>query len=373
MNASIHIIFWGVEFPSDSWQYIHFVDELSRKSINFTVITGRAPNTARVIAAKLNELKKTHSTIIFLCDAFDWHSPEEALDVVRKAAVPSILLCYDNLQVPFKHRLTAKLYDLVWLTSMETEQLYRKWGATTIYLPYAANPETFRNSHSQTADNEASVAFVGTLYGARMQRIAELSKHAIPVVAYGSGEPPQEILQTPKKVISNPAVRHIFDLTRTAIGRKCLAGSMKKALCYYEPVPNPAYLIRKKKVSFEHMCQIYSAHRVILGTQEVWNTFVLKSPINKIHLRTFEVPMCGGIHLVNRTPELLSMYEDKKEILCYGSQSELVDLVKYYLADTQAAARQRIRECARNRSIAEHTWSHRFRKLFHRIGIANQV
>ena len=33
---------------------------------------------------------------------------------------------------------------MVWLTSVETENLFKKWGASTIFLPFAANPNFFK-------------------------------------------------------------------------------------------------------------------------------------------------------------------------------------------------------------------------------------
>jgi spore maturation protein CgeB len=48
--------------------------------------------------------------------------------------------------------------------------------------------------------------------------------------------------------------------------------------------------------------------------------------------RTFEIPACGGFMLHERTPELLELYEEGREVACFGSVEELASKIDYYLA-----------------------------------------
>ena len=80
--------------------------------------------------------------------------------------------------------------------------------------------------------------------------------------------------------------------------------------------------------------------------------------------------MSGGVHLVKRFPELEEYFEPDREMLFYDSPEELVDKAKFYLRPAQDQARQRIRERARIRSVADHTWLARFRRIGDELGLA---
>ena len=47
--------------------------------------------------------------------------------------------------------------------------------------------------------------------------------------------------------------------------------------------------------------------------------------------RTFEIPACGSLQLAPRKPELLSFFEEDKEIVCFDSPEELREKVEFYL------------------------------------------
>jgi len=48
--------------------------------------------------------------------------------------------------------------------------------------------------------------------------------------------------------------------------------------------------------------------------------------------RTFEIPACGGFMLHERTPELLGLYEEGREVATFDSPDELADKIDYYLS-----------------------------------------
>ena len=76
------------------------------------------------------------------------HLYYETLEQIKKYGIPTVLFCPDNLVAPFNHRHIANRFDLVWLTSIETEYLFKQWGCNTIFLPYAANPHFLTPTHS---------------------------------------------------------------------------------------------------------------------------------------------------------------------------------------------------------------------------------
>ena len=48
--------------------------------------------------------------------------------------------------------------------------------------------------------------------------------------------------------------------------------------------------------------------------------------------RTYEIPACGGFMLHERTRELQELFEEDKEVACFGSGRELAEKIEFYLS-----------------------------------------
>ena len=88
--------------------------------------------------------------------------------------------------------------------------------------------------------------------------------------------------------------------------------------------------------------------------------------LTTLKTRDFECPGAGACYLTTYNWELPLHYELGREILCYRSVEELIEIYSYY--------RKRPEECltiakaAWRRGQAEHTWEKRFRKVFNYAG-----
>jgi hypothetical protein len=68
-------------------------------------------------------------------------------------------------------------------------------------------------------------------------------------------------------------------------------------------------------------------------------------------LRSFEIPACGGFMLAQRTPVMVSLFEEGKEAEYFGDKEELITKIDQYLKDDEA--RQRIAAACRERCLRD--------------------
>jgi spore maturation protein CgeB len=82
--------------------------------------------------------------------------------------------------------------------------------------------------------------------------------------------------------------------------------------------------------------------------------------------RDFECPGVGACYLTTYNWELPLHYELGKEILCYRSVEELIEIYTYYRKHPEDCLK--IAQAAWRRCSAGHTWEHRFRNIFQQAG-----
>jgi spore maturation protein CgeB len=238
----------------------------------------------------------------------------QTLQAIRNHKVPII-----NLSLNDKEHFIGKIkdgrargardicryFDLCWTSTEDAITKYIVEGALPVYLPEGANPRIHKPyNEAKTID----VSFVGQCYGNRADVITELQKRGIAVETYGIGWP------------NGP-------------------------------------------LSTEEMVKLYSRSKINLGFGGVAghkDTFCLKG-------RDFEIPMSGGLYLTEDHPELACAFKPGKEIITYSGIDDLVQKIKYYLANPTEA--EEIRKCGYERSLREHTWEMRFEKIFRLTGI----
>jgi spore maturation protein CgeB len=118
------------------------------------------------------------------------------------------------------------------------------------------------------------------------------------------------------------------------------------------------------------MCNIYSNHSLSLNITELRDTYLLKKPIHKIHLRAFEIPMSGGLQFASYTEELASYFEENREIVLYRCHEEMIEKAKFYLNSKNEKLIQNMKMSARKRAESEHTWSKRLQNITLELGIS---
>jgi spore maturation protein CgeB len=121
--------------------------------------------------------------------------------------------------------------------------------------------------------------------------------------------------------------------------------------------PSPA-----GRLTFEGMVRLFNRSRINLNLNNA-----VDASFKQIKGRNFEVPACGGFLLTETAENLDEYFRYGEEVETYTGADDLVEQIRYYLAD--ADARERIAAAGYHRSVAEHTYAHRFDKIFAHVGI----
>ncbi|MCW2738240.1 MAG: Spore maturation protein CgeB [Nocardioides sp.] len=247
------------------------------------------------------------------------HSHPQAVVVVKG----------DTLEQPFWDALDGIpritwLYDEVRRTRWTTERLARIGPIATYsalddvdfdaaaldsrHLPLAYD---HRLVASPTTRHTPVVTLIGARYPVREQVLTVLHDHGVPVRAYGRdwSSHPVDRLRTWR--LGTPGVPAGRDLARAAA---------------YDVMASSAATLN------------------LHGDQDGFT------------MRTFEAAGVGGVQLIDRT-DLEGLYEPGTEVLPWTTPEELTDLCQRAVAD--AAWTHRVREAARARTLAEHTFDHR--------------
>ena len=371
----MRILYYYIRSKSfmDSWQEVHFINELTIHGHEFVLFDPYLfPTIFDANDELLNEIRTNRGKYdLFLNAYYDTLLFPETVKQIKAFGLPSLLICFDNLHAPYIHKSIAPFFDLVWLTSFETKPIFEKWGCNCSFQPYAANPYTFYPSFG---DEIHTVGFIGTPYGSRVEKINDLVNAGVNCTLYSDKTNAKGIIPKKEKGLNDylNLLQNDFELLKFPIGRKVLKAEIYKRLFVKSSFLNvrSKCLCSKSSVSFEDMKKLYSNFSLSLGITELWNTYVLSKPIHKLHLRTFEIPMCGGLQLVSYTDELANYFDDGKEIVFYSSKDEYIDKAKFYLDDSRKDLRLKMKKAARLRAEREHTWSNRFREVFSRLNLA---
>ena len=77
--------------------------------------------------------------------------------------------------------------------------------------------------------------------------------------------------------------------------------------------------------------------------------------------RTYEIPACGGFMLHERSEEVLDLFEEGKEIACFGSVQEMVEKIDYYLAHSDE--RRAIALAGHERCVPAYSYDNRMAEI----------
>lgn len=388
----IHYNAGGPEFTGREFQYdahhVHMIDELRRRGhevlhINPAALLGRYGTPEEYRPVTVDAVKTFQSEggcDLFFATAVD-HSfdPDTARDI-SALGIPTVNLGMDDYSHPYRVEAVTPAFDLIWTTEPANWDIIQSYKPRKlIHMPFAANPHTFRPEGEET---ERAMCFIGACYGARARAIAMLAQADLPIRVYGNS--PMAIYGEGTSSKSLPAVRallnyrdgwhRMWNSLKFPAGRACVRGALTRTVENVfkdlpEKHPKDGNVEYRPGPSYDEMPAVFGTTALSLGSTDLASTFVLKKPLYFLRFREFEAAMSGAAHVVNRGKELPDYYAEDREMIFYDSFEELVDKTRFWLDPKQDSARLRIREAARARSLAEHTWCHRFQRVFDELGL----
>ena len=267
-----------------------------------------------------DEHKKNYIDWVFFYASGHELSPLLVKKIKQKLKIPTVLMCLDDKQSwitgKFRngHRKgqvdLANVCDLSWTTSKVTCLWYLAEGGIPIFLPEGCNNEIF---FPLGKNKEIDVVFIGERYGFRSDLFRFLQKYNIHVKTYGKG----------------------WD---------------------------------NGFVSDEKMNEIYSKSKIVLSSGGIRYS----EDLTNIKGRDFDVPCAGGgLYITSYNPDLSDFFNIGKEIVCFRTRNELIELIRYYLKHQNEAAN--IVKAGRAKCLKEHLWMHRYIKICKKLNILDEI
>lgn len=261
--------------------------------------------------------------VAFLC-LFEHEVDAQTIAALRSAGDCPVVNWFtdDHWRFEIFSRHIAPALDLAVTTDPDAVAKYQAAGIRHVHLSqWACN----RYAYSRVTETiEHAVTFVGQPHGARRATIGRLGAEGIQVGCWGHGWPAGKL--------DHEGMVRVFSSSQVNLN---LSNSG-------EP---PTTL------------------RVRIG--KLLGRAVSKPP--QIKGRNFEVPGCGGFLLTERVPHLERYFRLGEEVAVYDDEDDLIVQARYWLDHPERCAE--VAEAGYRRVMAEHTYDHRFAKIFRAMGL----
>ena len=199
----------------------------------------------------------------------------------------------------------ARKFEVNLTNCLPATDWYRQQGCPVLYLPPGVHATPDLTPPSST-DWKYELSFLGAKRFERVQIVNELQRAGLNVQLFGVGWPDSQWVENPNT--------------------------------------------------------IFRDSRINLGIGFATPSLTLTT----VKARDFECPGAGACYLTSFNWELPQHYELGKEILCYRSVEELIEVYAYHRRRPETCLA--IARAAHLRCLAEHTWERRFRKIFQQTG-----
>jgi spore maturation protein CgeB len=238
--------------------------------------------------------------------------------IKHKSGVPTVMMGLDDKQSwdgpRYGEQRSGSIdlggaFDICWTSARTTVDWYNALGTKGYYAPEGFSVDEY---HPLNIQPDIPVSFVGACYGPRFDLIKYLLDHGVPIKVFGK------------------------DWGKLGRG---FAGT-----------PN----------------EIFNRSLINLGCGYV----LLSQNITNVKARDFDIPGAGGgVYLTTFNSDLAQHFDIGREILCYHSFDECLELIRWYLQRPDLC--RDMAKKAYERSIKEHRWLHRYTEMLQKLGVVS--
>ena len=369
--------------PPDRWMEINLLDTLRREFcdelhvFNYPGGMGQLGSKSwRAQRDKLNHrltevasaLKSLGRLDFIFCIVYDDFLLVDTAKKLQELRVPLVNYHVDMAFQWYRVIRTAPYFDVLAVAQLTNAEYLKPHNPNIHWMPMAANPSFYFREAAFPTHCEYDVSFVGSFNPFRRALLSECVRKGIRPVVFGRGwnrenPSPYRFPWGPYKILHD--LRYYAAARWKAEGSESLVGPLRRKYARgfaFEELDGADF---RGPCSDESLPTIFNQSQVNLGFSDTgWHSeaSIRQSGNLQCRLRDFEVPMAGGFYLVQEAPDHAQYYKLGEEIVTWSEPSDFLEKVVFYSRNERAAAR--IREAGQKRVLGEHTWQHRFDRLF---------
>ncbi|MCG3115726.1 MAG: glycosyltransferase [Candidatus Manganitrophus sp. SA1] len=312
-----------------SYEYYNFYQSLLQLGYEVTLFDymteyktlGKA-GMNRKLLEMTRQIKPTLALFSLYTDQFD----PEMINRLREFTTTLCFFHDDTWRVEYS-RFWARRFDFFTTPDLHGEKKYAEIGmSNAIHFPFGCNEKLY---FKMDIPKKYDVSFVGSWHPYREWLINHLRKAGFSVAVAG--------YRWPDGIISHENMVRFFNESKINLN---LSNSVSW---------NAKYL--------------FSSWRAM--------AYYIRSPkrVEQLKARHFEINGCGAFQLSFYVEGLENYYEIGREVAVYTDPDDLLDKVEYYLKEDEL--RELIAQTGHRRTLAEHTFEHRFKQVFDRMGLTH--
>ena len=337
----------------------------------------RAETTERIVD-EIRDAKRKGPVHLFLSYFYNAHFDPAGFDEIRRLGIPSINFYCNSIHQFEQVAAIAARADFSWHPERDARASYLSVGAVPVWVQMGASPHVCHPVDG--IKRQPKVCFVGQRYADRDRWLVALLEANIPIDIYGVGWGADDEVHAAcvaesavylgRRQIKPGTVASYLQLVTTDIKRHGAFDAMRHLAmqaAYRHKTRRSVQMLRSRaKGKAGNLANVFAVYEVCLNLNNVWAEGHSWSPlVSHIRLRDFEAPMCRTCYLTGHNDEITQFYAVGNEIDTYHDKSELVDKMRFYLANPGAA--ERLRWAGYRRALRDHTWVRRFEELFAKI------